>query len=52
MSINPNDPEILDYKSYVILSLEGYVPARLTNYTIGNETAKGLIDGYNYIKKN
>jgi hypothetical protein len=52
MSINPENPDILDYKSYAILSLGGYVPARLTNYTIGNEIARGVIDSYNYIKKN
>jgi len=52
MCINPENPEILDYKSYAIMSFGGYVPARLTNYTIGNEIAKGIIESYNFIKKN
>lgn len=52
MSINPEDPSIMEYDSYTILSLGGYVPARLTNYTTSNETSKTLIAAYEYLSKN
>jgi len=52
MSTNPEDPDVIDYETYSIISLGGYVPARLTNYTIANENSKGLIDAYNFCFKN
>lgn len=52
MKPNAEDPDILDYEAYMILSLGGFVPARLTNYTVSNETNKMLNSAYNYLLKN
>ena len=52
MAPSAEDPDILEYHSYMVVSLGGYVPARLTNYTTSNETSKGLNDAYRFITKN
>ena len=43
MSTSPEDPDVVEYETYMILSMGGYVPARLMNYTIANESSKGMI---------